>query len=70
MAVRFRFRLPPLMREAAAEFASTFILLVSKKVKLINSGEGSTKFCSFIVHRTRAEINASVKKFLWKSLDE
>ena len=28
MAVRFRW--PPLMREAAAEFASTFILLVSK----------------------------------------
>ena len=27
MAVRFRW--PPLMREAAAEFASTFILLVS-----------------------------------------
>lgn len=27
MAVRYR--LPPLMREAAAEFASTFILLVS-----------------------------------------
>lgn len=29
MAVRFR--LPQLMREAAAEFASTFILLVSEQ---------------------------------------
>ena len=28
-----RFRLSPLMREAVAEFWSTFILLVSKKVK-------------------------------------
>lgn len=38
MAVRFR--LPALMREAAAEFAATFILLVSKRGLLIYGGGG------------------------------
>ena len=47
MAVRFR--LPALMREAAAEFAATFILLVSKTGLLIY-GESTTQQLYSLVH--------------------
>lgn len=43
MAVRFR--LPALMREAAAEFAATFILLVSEIGFLIYGGESTSQHC-------------------------
>ena len=48
MAVRFR--LPPLMREAAAEFAATFILLVSKIGLLIYGEESTTQQLYSLVH--------------------
>ena len=41
MAVRFR--LPALMREAAAEFAATFILLVCKAGLQLCGGEATTQ---------------------------
>ena len=48
MAVRFR--LPALMREAAAEFAATFILLVSKTGLLIYGEESTTQQLYSLVH--------------------
>ena len=48
MAVRFR--LPALMREAAAEFAATFILLVRKAGLQFCGGEATTQQLYSLIH--------------------
>ena len=65
MAVRFR--LPPLMREAAAEFAATFILLVSKTGLLIYGEESTTQQLYSLVHLKfyRMYINRKVEMMQW-----